>query len=119
MAMILQCVGSNGRPLPYFIIGPDPRVVPVAHTSVSLMSDYHYPHSNHCSGLSIPWPGYAMQLVPAIQGGQVVYVAQAVPRQSGHATAVAPMIPLDLPGQLVQDVRTQSFTMLLEALGLF
>lgn len=118
MAMILQCVGSNGRPLPYFIIGPHPRVAHVPHTSVSLMSDYHYPCSNHCFGLSMPWPGHAMQSVPVIQGGHVVQVVQAVPWQRGHATAVAPMIPLDLPGQLVQDVRTQSSTTL-EASGSF
>ena len=104
MAMILQCLGSNGRPLPYFIIGPHPQVAHVPHTSACLMADYHYPCSNHCLGLSVPWPGHVMQFGQAVQGGYVVPVAQLVPRQNGYAPAVAPMIALDIPGQLAQDV---------------
>lgn len=87
MAMILQCVGSDGRILPYFIIGPDPKEEPVLNTSACLTSDYHYPCSYHCIGLSMPWKG-------------------------GLATAVAPMILLDTVRLLEEDVRTHSTALL-------
>ena len=87
MAMILQCIGSDDRILPYFIIGPHPQVDSVLRTSACLTSDYHYPCSYHCIGLSMPWNG-------------------------GTATAVAPMILLDTVRLLAEDVRTHSTALL-------
>ncbi|KAF6231532.1 hypothetical protein HO173_010284 [Letharia columbiana] len=74
MAMILQCVGSDGRPLPYFFRGPPGKL----NTSACLTLDYSYPCSYHCIGLCMPW-------------------------KAGHATAVAPMILVDKARLLAED----------------
>ncbi|KAF6222166.1 hypothetical protein HO133_001252 [Letharia lupina] len=74
MAMILQCVRSDGRPSPYFFRGPPGKL----NTSACLTLDYNYPCSYHCIGLCMPW-------------------------KAGHATAVAPMILVDKARLLAED----------------
>ena len=80
MAMIYQLLRENGQPLPYFVIEP---LNNEPHRSACLTLGYVYPCSAHCHSLSVPWQ-----------------TAQA----GGNATAVAPMIQLDLVQQFAQDV---------------
>ena len=82
MAMIYQLLRGNSQSLPYFVIEP---LNSRPHRADCLTPGYVYPCSSHCRGLSVPWQ-----------------TAQA----GGHATAVVPMILLDLAQQLAQDVNT-------------
>lgn len=87
MAMINQLTRRDGRPTPYFVVQP-PGLLP--HAMAHLQLDYRYPCGPHCRGLTVaPWQGTA-------------------------AAAVAPMIELDLYGQLALDVSTLIHPALLE-----